>query len=196
MAVVIDATPGGPEANSFLTEAEAIEYFQARLPLNPPWPPTDPTAALAMATRVLSAYAQPLKYIISTESPFYYRVRRHWTGAPATTSQNLPWPRTGMFDANGNPIPVDEIPDELKEATAELAGQLVAADTTLDNAASAAGLKSVTAGSVSVSFKDMIEARVLPDAVWNLMPPSWFTAESIEPVYSSMYPAQFDVVSK
>jgi len=101
-----------------------------------------------------------------------------------------------MFDANGNPIPVDEIPDELKEATAELAGQLVAADTTLDNAASAAGLKSVTAGSVSVSFKDMIEARVLPDAVWNLMPPSWFTAESIEPVYSSMYPAQFDVVSK
>ena len=193
MSVTINATPGAPDANSFLTQEEADAYFAARLPLNPPWSAAvDPSAALVMATRVLSAYAQPLKYLVSTEPPFYYRVRRQWTGTPATTTQKLPWPRIGMFDANGNPIPQNVVPDALKEATAELAGQLVASDTTLDNAASAVGLKSVSAGSVSVTFKDMIESRVLPDAVWNLMPPSWFTADLVEPALL----AQFDVVSQ
>ncbi|MFI5222672.1 MAG: DnaT-like ssDNA-binding protein [Nitrospirales bacterium] len=150
-----------------------------------------------MATRVLSAYAQPSKSLISTDKPpFYYRVRRQWTGQISTQTQNLPWPRIGMYDGIGVPIPITDIPDELKEATAELAGQLVMADTTLDNAVAVQGIKSVAAGSVSVSFKDMIETRVLPDAVWNLMPPSWFTAETIEPVLSAYLPAQFDVVSK
>ncbi len=187
--VTIVATPGAANANSFLTEAEADAYFDARLPLNPPWEDADdPTAALVMATRVLSALAQPYRYLISSDKPpYYYRTRRTWTGAPATTTQSLPWPRTGMFDANGNAILSTVIPQALKDATAELAGQLIVADTTLDNAVAVGGIKSVKAGSVAVSFKDMIESKVLPDAVWNLMPPSWFTSEVIEAGISALF---------
>lgn len=192
MAVTIVATPGAVNANSFETKAEADLYFAARLPLTPSWADAeDPTAALAMATRILSAFGQPFRYLIpSAQAPYYYRIRRQWTGTPATTTQRLPWPRIGMFDANGNTIPTNVIPEALKDAESELAGQLLMSDTTLDNAVSVGGITSVKAGSVSVSFKDMIEAKVLPDAVWNLMPPSWFTDE----VISRSGTAEFEVI--
>jgi hypothetical protein len=96
-----------------------------------------------------------------------------------------------MYDANGNPIPSDVIPQALKDAESELAGQLVMSDTTLDNAVAVGGIKSVSAGSVSVTFKDDIAAHVLPDAVSNLLPPSWLTDELVEPALSAL----FDVVS-
>lgn len=85
---------------------------------------------------------------------------------------------------------VSWIPQALKDAESELAGQLLMADTTLDNSVAVGGITSVRAGSVSVSFKDAIDAHVLPDAVINLMPPSWLTPELVEPAMS----AQFDVI--
>lgn len=72
------------------------------------------------------------------------------------------------------------MPQALKDALSELAGQLAKSDTTLDNDVRVQGITSVKAGSVSVTFKNDIEAHVLPDAVMNLMPPSWFTDELIE----------------
>lgn len=82
------------------------------------------------------------------------------------------------------------IPQALKDAQSELAGQLLIADSTLDNPVSVQGLTSVKAGSVSLTFKDDIAAHVLPDAVMNLLPPGWFTDELIS------YPenAEFDVI--
>jgi hypothetical protein len=106
---------------------------------------------------------------------------RAWTGAIATDTQALAWPRAGMLDRLGRAIPEDEIPNELKEATAELAGQLLAGDRTLDNAAALEGLTEVKAGSVQVKFAEMIEQRVLPGAVVALMPASWLTDEIYAP---------------
>lgn len=189
----IDATVAGVAANSYETEAEANTYFDNRLPLPTPWVASGEqnVRALIMATRVLDAMSVARKVLrISKDSRYYYTNRR-WTGSPATTTQRLAWPRTGMFDANGNAIPSNVIPQALKDAESELAGQLLMSDTTLDNAAIAQGISSVRAGSVSVTFKDMIEAHVLPDAVLNLMPPSWFTDELIEQAESAL----FDVIS-
>jgi hypothetical protein len=255
MPATLDPTIGGAAANSYETLAEANEYFEERLPLPTPWVASGDLAirSLIMATKVLDAYSRPFKSFVA-EKPPYYRIRRQWTGAPATQTQRLAWPRIGMFDGNGNPIDhvistssvasptviqttrnhgwqtgqlvfitgsnttpsidgeyeitrvsddefsipvavtvagsagrVMIIPQELKEAQSELAGQLLMADTTLDNSVIAGGIKSVSAGSVSVSFKDMIEARVLPDAVWNLMPPSWFTEELYVPAQKAIF---------
>jgi len=82
------------------------------------------------------------------------------------------------------------IPQALKDAQSELAGQLGTVDTTLDNPVSIGGITSIKAGSVALTFKDQIAAHVLPEAVMNLLPPSWFTDELIS------YPenAEFSVI--
>lgn len=82
------------------------------------------------------------------------------------------------------------IPQALKDAQSELAGQLLISDTTLDNSVSVQGLTSVKAGSVALTFKENIAAHVLPDAVMNLLPPGWLTDEIIS------YPAnaEFGVI--
>ncbi len=84
------------------------------------------------------------------------------------------------------------VPIDLKYATCELAGALGTADTTLDNDVLIKGITSLKAGSVSMTFKDMIERHVLPDMIFNLMPASWFTNEVI--TFSNL--ALFDVVSE
>jgi len=180
----IIATIGAANANSYETQAEANTYFDERVPITPPWVSSGDASirALIMATRVLDMFAQPVKIYVpgSGGNPGYNFVRRQWTGAPASATQRLAWPRTGMFDRNGNAILSNVIPRELKEAESELAGQLLIEDTTLNLDQVVQGVSSVSAGSVSVSFKDTIIPQKLPDAVLNLMPPSWFTDDVIE----------------
>jgi len=188
--MALDATVGGPLSNSYETVSEAQSYMDTRLPIIE-WDSANQEAMLIMGTRVLNAMASPHRVLRRDSCDCqYYLIARTWTGAPATTTQRLAWPRTGMFDRNGNAIPDNVIPQDLKDALSELAAQLSKADTTLDNDVSVQGIKSVSAGSVSVTFKDNIEAHVLPDAVLNLMPPSWFTDELIE--YTNR--AEFDVI--
>jgi hypothetical protein len=260
MPPTLDATVGGATSNSYLTHAEANAYFESRVPLAPPWIASGQEAVLIMATRTLDALAQPWKTLFPGPPP-YYRVRRQWTGLPATSVQRLAWPRVQMFDQNGNPIDVaveavsvgnpatvttavphlletgekvllwgvvdvlptsvnyaervatvtgertftvpvnvtqagtggrvTYIPLTLKEATAELAGQFLAGDRTLDNDVIIQGIQSLKAGSVAISFnKDML-AQVIPQAVYDMLPSSWLTAEGFEYVIQAL----FDVVS-
>lgn len=190
MPVTVIATPGAANANSYATVAEATEYFGLRIPLTPPWDPTDDVAgrALITATRVLDTLAVARKRLVRpdtsrrTNGEFYYMVGRKWMGLPTTTIQVLAWPRIGMKDRNGNDIPSNVIPKELKEATAELAGQLEQGDRTLDNAVLTQGIRSVSASGVSVNFKDDIDQYVISDMTMNLMPPWWFDDETIEMV--------------
>lgn len=193
MALVIDSTAAGPNANSYETLVEAQAYFDSRLPVAG-WDDADSqNVLLVMATRTLDALAQPFKTLFrGADGVAYYRVRRQWTGSPATTTQRLAWPRTGMFDHNGNAIPSNAIPQALKDAESELAGQLGNADRTLDNDVVVQGLKSVKAGSVALTFNDVIMPQVIPDAVYNLMPQSWLTDELYVPANSAI----FDVVSQ
>ena len=189
----IDATVGGANANSYETHAEANTYFDNRIPLSPPWVASGEEAYLITATRLLDNAFSPLKTLVrGSDGVAYYRVSRTWTGTPATATQRLAWPRVGMFDANGNAILSTVIPQDLKDAESEFAGQLLAGDRSLDNSVIVQGLTSIKAGSVSLSFKDTIMPQVVPDAVLNMMPDSWFTDE----LYVMANAASFDVVSK
>jgi len=259
MATLV-ATAGATNANSYPTLAEALDYFERRTTVDG-WENGDQEVLLMMATRVLDAMARPHKTFVPEQGgvPAHWITSPTWTGAPASTTQKLAWPRSGMYDANGNSLdwgitgisqavaPVittdrahglttsDEVfiygsdsdplvdgayavtvlsattfsilatvttagttgtmtvvPADLKDATAELAGALGTTDTTLDSDIIIQGITSLKAGSVSMSFKDMIEKHVLPDMIWNMMPSSWFTDE----VYSYVNSALFDVVSE
>lgn len=199
MSVTLVATAGASNANSFITEAEADAYFDARVPLSPPWADAaDPTAAIAQATRLIVSMYAPRRTLVRTDPPSesYYLIPPTWTGAVATSTQSLPWPRTGMYDVNGNAIASNVIPQALKDATAELAGQLAIADRTLDNAIATQGITSVKAGSVAVSFKsgNIDVLRVLPEVVRLMLVPSWITDEIWESI-QSIQMAEFNVVS-
>lgn len=192
------STPGASNANSYPDVAWANDYFaNRRLPLPTAWEDIDnPEASLIMATRTLNkmlgksvVFNKAVGYGRSYQPP-YFLVGSTWTGLPATTTQALPWPRIGMFDANGFPIDPTVIPDDLKDATCELAGQLNIQDRTLDNENTISGVTEVRAGSVGVKFKNDIELKVLPDAVENLLVQSWMTIEE----YVSALQAQFNVI--
>lgn len=192
----IDASVGGVASNSYLTLAEANTYFASRLSLDPPWVTTGATAEalLIMATRVLDSMAVARKVLRfdgrgGPQGRPYYVTSRAWTGAVATATQALGWPRTGMFDRLGRAISENAIPNELKEATAELAGQLLAGDRTLDNPAVLQGISEVKAGSVQVKFAEMIQHAVLPGAVIALIPPSWLTDEVLTPAVEARFRA-------
>lgn len=195
MPPTIVATPGASNANSYLTVAEADAYFDARLPLTPAWEDADSRETLlVMATRLIDSMFRGGSVLIPGNglTSAYYIVRPKWTGSPATTTQKLAWPRSGMYDANGNAISESVIPDALKEAVAEFAGQLQIADRSLDSSVTTQGISSVSAGSVSVSFRQgWIDPQVVPDAVMNLLPPSWYALPEIE---SANGPAVFEVL--
>lgn len=182
MAIEVVATPNSATANSFITLDEYAYYHARRFPLDPPVVVTGDVAArnVIMATRVLCAMVVPRKTMRWDKEgkPFYY-TSRAWTGTIATATQVLAWGRDGMLDRLGRAIANNVIPQELKDATAELAGQLGNSDRTLDNDVAVQGITSIKAGSVALTFKEMISVQVLPDMVLNLMPPSWFTDEIV-----------------
>ena len=151
------ATAGSASANSYCTVEEATAYHAARLS-SPEWTAAsadNKAVAVIMATRVL-------------DQQFL------WAEYQSTKEQALRWPRTGILDASELAfVPSDSIPSELKNATAELAWSLLKGDRTLDSDVEAQGLKSLTAGPVSLTFKDNVSAKVLPDSVFYMLPRWW-----------------------
>jgi len=192
------ATPGAANANSYPTVAEAQAYYDTRIPgtVHDAWDNADDQSVLLInATRLLDKLLQPdVKQLFYQNGMAYYRIHPAWTGAAATTVQRLAWPRIGMFDQNNNAIATNVIPQDLKDAVSEFAGQLGIADRTLDNEVLNQGVKSIKAGSVAMSFDTagLAVTYVIPDAVYNLLVASWYTNETYEPALSAI----FDVVTQ
>lgn len=169
--MAIDATPGGPSANSYALVAEADAYFATR-PFSTSWtgltPGAETTAlkegALIMATRLIDS-------------------RACFNGTSVSDAQALRWPMAGMLSRNGFPIGTNVIPVPLKEAVYEMALALLDSDVSLPNPAFAAGLRSISAGPVSLSFRDdytleeqaigMSRFKSLPENVRLMLVPSW-----------------------
>lgn len=180
MSIILVATPGAADANTYCTAEEDSAYQQLRLH-NTGWVASGDVQArsLVMATMLLDAH------LSMADQAFYKaqdkRYRYAWTGQAADGVQALAWPRIGMVSRNGYPIPANVIPVELKRAVSEFAGQIRLTERTLDLDQKTQGLKSLSAGPVSMVFKDNIEPQVVPDAVINLLVPSWI-AQVIAPM--------------
>jgi len=151
------ATPGATNANSYCTVAEADSYHDTHLYASA-WNSASPTTkeiALIMSTRLLDTMYE-------------------WESFATDEDQALLWPREGLLRKNLLEwIEDDEIPIELKNATSEFARQLMEGDRSKDNEVDSQGLRSLTAGSISLSFKDHVVPKVVPDAVYNFIPEHW-----------------------
>ena len=196
MSVTLVATAGAVDANSYATLAEAQAYYDTRVIVDGWEGADDQSVLLMMATRVIDAMLSPRRTFVapSGNRSGYYINRPTWSGArPATNLSRLAWPRSGMFDRNGVAISSLVIPQELKDATAELAGALGTNDSTLDNDVAVQGITSIKAGPVALTFAEgaALIAKVLPESVLDLLVPSWLTEQTIE----GMWNAALDVVS-
>lgn len=155
--MALDATVGGSSSNSFASLSEANEYFASRL-YTQAWDAlgTDAKkeAALIMATQALVSGIC-------------------LTGSAATTTQALPFPRSGMVDRNGNTIPSTIIPQDIKNAEFEMALSLAKSDRTTPSDVEALGLTKLKAGPVELGFSGDAVSTVVPAFVTSLLPKSW-----------------------
>lgn len=141
--------------DTFQTVAEAESYFAGRL-YAAQWTGAtteDKEKALRMAARILS--------------------RQRYLGTITSTSQLLAWPRRGVVDPEGRPVPDSTVPAAVVEAQAELALRLLEDDLTADAEGS---IKRVKAGPVEVEYATGTPLRSLPDIVTALIEPFLSTA--------------------
>lgn len=143
------------DENSYITEAEADTYFDGSSRAGPVWTKLGDTPrrqALITAQRLLE--------------------RQTWQGEQtvAKPTQALAWPRTGVTDRYGNAVATATVPQQIKDAQAELAFELTQ-DTDQETEATAnSNTKRVKADTVEVEyFSPVRTAGRFPSVVQELI---------------------------
>ena len=104
------ATAGASNANTYCTRTASTQYDDDHPQSGTTWSSASndlKDQSLLMATRLMDEHIE-------------------WTGAPSDVIQVLNWPRSGMWDRNGNAMDSDSIPNGVRDATAEFARQIIA----------------------------------------------------------------------
>jgi hypothetical protein len=86
--------------------------------------------------------------------------RQSWAGEPTDSAQALAWPRTGLLDAQGQPLDPDTIPAAVLEAADELAMATAAGEPTQTDP-SQPQTRSLKAGSVAIEYFRPIDAPTI-----------------------------------
>lgn len=135
---MIIATPGAPDANSYLTIREA-EAFVANMLSAQGWPDDDELqeALLIQATTLADGV---IKY----------------HGVLASPDQALRVPREGLTDRDGRTYPADAVPERLKLAVLRL-GMYQAQNS--GSGQVAAGLTGLKVGPISLNFSDTVSTQ-------------------------------------
>lgn len=154
MAVTFTVEDGSSksDANAYVSVSGADDYH-AKHVYATTWDDAsqgDKEKALMMATRLLD----------ETFS---------WNGRKFDDNQALSWPRAGTRDRDGWAVDSDEIPADLKNATAELARLLLDADRTAED--DTRGFKRIKTGSVDIEVDKFDRTGVLTKVVVNMLSP-------------------------
>ena len=187
MPIEIVSTPDATDANSFASRDEINAILAERIPFDPPWETTGDEAARKIITArylIEREFSGRKRLVREKGKAPYYIIGRAWTGEIASDTQALSWGRIGMLDRYGRAIPDGDIPWDLKVAQAEVAGQLHT-DRSIDNDIIIQGITKIKAGPVELGFRDDMDfssSYALPQAVFDIIPPSWYTEERIEEV--------------
>ena len=147
--MALDATPSGPNANSYISVTDAADYFSNHL-YSSDWDNAvteSKESALIMSTRILDE-------------------KTDWIGLKNTKEQALAWGRSGVID-DGYDVSATIVPEPIKNATAEFAKHLIA-DNSTENA-DGKGLSQLKVGSVNLVFDKTDTADTLPDVVQDML---------------------------
>ncbi len=144
------ATAGAVDANSYATLAEATAYHAQTLNAATWTTASDVNKEIALqwATRLLDEQVD-------------------WAGDIVTETQALRWPRAGVYTPDRMLLSSTVIPNFLKQATAELAKQLLASDRTAES--SSVGIAELTMDVVRIVFDKSETKAVLPPSVFNMV---------------------------
>jgi hypothetical protein len=116
VSVVVEDGTVVEDANSYIDVAFAEAYLEANIHVFPTWEDLDDDSKAALvvwATRYLDQ-------------------RAAWKGYKTTETSALRWPRTGVYNRDGILIDPNEIPEQLKQATAEMARYLISSDRSIE----------------------------------------------------------------
>lgn len=154
MALTLDATVGGANANAYATRARVIAILEE-----------NPFAAAFLA---LPGATQDINIVYAS---LLFDVEFDWIGEAASTTQAMEWPRRNatVLSRIVTTVPSNIIPIEIERGVAEYANYL-SLQTELP--AESAGLKSVAfPGGLKVDFKDSTVrgTNAIPDIVRDLV---------------------------
>lgn len=113
--LVEDGT-GLPNATSYVSVAEADDIITVNIHADVAW----------------AALDQSQKEKLLSWASSYLDNHAKWFGRKTVEAGALRWPRTGVCDRDGRAIPPDEIPTQLKIATAFMATYLVSTDRSVE----------------------------------------------------------------
>lgn len=149
----LDATPKGLSSNAYCTRAEADTFLtQARLNADAWTAATGPhqDAAIMWATRIMDACYE-------------------WGGAPRTLTQALGWPRSGVRNRDRFWLDYDTIPEALKQASSELALELLKRDRTAEPELLGLGITDLSAGSVRIAIDPNAVLPLIPNYIRHMI---------------------------
>ena len=165
MSVTLIATPGDVAANSYVTLEEAQAYFATRLYATA-WTgaATDDVRrqALIMATQRL----EPLL----------------WGGYRTALTQRLQWPRSGVSDQAGYPLPFADIPEAVRIACCEEAMDLLSKGSDPGAVDALANFSSIKVGPIALSLKETAPRTIdqRRAIVWQLLAPFLQSSSSFD----------------
>lgn len=136
---------GVPGANSYVSVEDADDILTLNIHASGGW------EALTVDQRQrLLAFAS-----------YYLDDRTRWFGKRVSEASGLRWPREGVQDRDGHAIDKDEIPAQLRRATAQMARYFIAEDRTAERDQDA--LKSVRADVVELEFVEGYRLPKVPE---------------------------------
>lgn len=159
ITLVVEDGTGKSNANSYASIANGDAYHDAHLYATDWTGATDATKdkALAMATRQLDE-------------------KFRWDGTKESETNALQWPRHGTTDRGGWAIDSDEIPQDLINATAELARLLIGTDRTAES--DTKGYSELKVASLMMKIDKSDVPNVMSDTVTAMVSPFGSSTES------------------
>ena len=141
---IVETGENIPGSNSYVSVEEASDYLSLNIHVSQKWMALtldQQQHLLSWATRYLDQQAR-------------------WRGTMTYPSQSLRFPRTGVTDQDGTPLPPDVIPERLKEATIEMARFFLESDRSAPRPQD--GLKKLRVETIELVFKDDYTLPTVP----------------------------------